>query len=113
MDRICNKCGGDEHKPHNRCAFCGSSDMRPLSKGEALPTRMFIGLGPNCWGMGLTPEACGAALLKNWPTFLPHAGCKVQLWDVPRRGAYVNIRGHLCYDPALGDAPRLVIERTI
>ena len=110
--RICKRCGGEEARLSFRCAFCSSRDLREAEPGEVVPRpRMFLALAPHAWGLGMTHEDAGAALLKAWPKFLPQKNATCQLWDVPR-SAYVDINGLIAY--AKGDeAPVLILEVTI
>ena len=95
-----------------RCAFCNSRDLREAEPGEVLPRpRMFLAIAPHVWGIGMTHADAGAALLKNWPRFLPKTNATCQLWDVPR-SAYVDITGRIAYTK--GDAaPVMILEVTI
>lgn len=94
--RLCIKCGGEEFRPRRRCAFCNAAELRPAKEGEGAPTRVFFAISHNVWGLGATQETANAAMLKNWPRFLPTAGAKAQMWEAPR-GAYVNMQGQIGY----------------
>lgn len=92
--RLCNNCGGEEHKPTKTCAFCLSRDLRPAKKGERPPARMVIAVGRGAWGLGINLEQAIKAMHKNWATFLPKEGQQYQVWDCPR-SAFVNGLGHI------------------
>ena len=106
--RLCMRCGGEEHKPSKRCAFCSSTELRVAKEGETAPTRIFISISHNVWGLGATQEQAASAMIKNWPKLFPSAGAKAQMWEVPR-GAYVTMLGKIGY-PADALPPVLMLE---
>lgn len=118
VQRVCLKCGGEEHMEAQRCAWCESKELRLPQPGEqVIRPRYFIARGLfNSWGTGISPAQAGSNLLKNWPRNTPHKGATVSLWDCPR-GAYVNIKGEVVYtkgDPsALGGPPKIVLTKTL
>jgi hypothetical protein len=110
--RRCKRCGGHEHRPSLKCSFCGSRDLRERDPGEPeRPEFKYIALGPNCWGMGMTPEDAGAAMLKNWPRWMLPPKGKVQLWRTGE-SAYVTMLGQIAYKTS-GPEPELVLEKVL
>lgn len=112
VQRVCERCGGEEFMPAAKCAWCNSRHLRkPLPGEEVMKTTIFIALGGGAWGMGVDADQAGQAMLKNWPRFHKMQGAKVQLWQAPR-GSYVNMHGQISYPKDKGE-PVLILEKTL
>lgn len=110
--RRCARCGGEEHRPSDRCGFCNlSQHLRPATPKDKPITRKLIAISPYAWGIGLLPEDAVEQSLKRVPSFFPQADrdkVVVQLWDCPR-SAYVNQMGQIAWvkEPNLAPPKKL------
>jgi hypothetical protein len=75
--------------------------------GHSAPTRMYIALGPKCYGTGDYIEEACTNMLRRWPKSTKREGWLIQIWNAPR-SATVTGRGGITW-PAV-EHPAIMIE---
>ena len=110
---LCKECGWSRSTlGGNKCGMCNSLNLRPARQGEKAPTRFFLAIASNTWGLGASEEMAVENLKKAWPRFLPTKGAPYEVWNAPL-GSYVSIHGNIAFPPNTNDKEPFKVRKGV